>query len=58
MPPETTKKVKSTTKGVNDNDIYTALLGLTFLVMAATAVTVCLRALDLFGSIFKLTYGA
>ena len=40
-----TKKKSSHT---TDNDIYTALLGLTVLVLAATATFVCLRSLELY----------
>ena len=40
--------VKKIGKGKSENDIYTALLGLTVLVLGATAVLVCLRGLELF----------
>ena len=54
MPPETKKTKKSKVK--NDNDVYTAMLGLTMLVLGATTVVVCLRSMELFDSIFTLTY--
>ena len=34
-----------------ENDVYTALLGLAVLVLAATIALVCYRSYDLFGSI-------
>jgi len=54
MPAETKKTKKSKVK--SDNDVYTAMLGLTMLVLGATTVVVCLRSLELFDSIFTLTY--
>ena len=54
MPAENKKTKKS--KVQSDNDVYTAMLGLTMLVLGATAVVVCLRSLELFDSIFTLTY--
>jgi hypothetical protein len=54
MPAENKKTKKS--KAKSDNDVYTAMLGLTVLVLGTTAVTVCLRSLELFDSIFTLTY--
>ncbi|MBN2064966.1 MAG: hypothetical protein JW745_09200 [Sedimentisphaerales bacterium] len=35
-----------------DNDIYTALLGLSFLAMAGTSVWVCIKSMAYFGQIF------
>ena len=52
MPAEIKKKKSN--KAHSENDIYTALLGLTVLVLAATAVMVCLRSLELYDTIFKL----
>ena len=49
MAKDNTKKKK---KNSIENDIYTALLGLTVLVMTATAIMVCLRSLDLYEAIF------
>ncbi len=54
MPAETKKTKKSKVK--IDNDVYTALLGLAMLVLGATAVAACLRGMELFDSIFTLTY--
>jgi len=36
-----------------DNDIYTALLGLAMLTLAATAVFACLRSVELYEKIFS-----
>jgi len=36
----------------DQNDIYTALLGLTVLILTATAVLVCVRSMELYDSIF------
>lgn len=35
-----------------ENDIYTALMGLSLLVVIATIIYTCIRSNDLFGSIF------
>ncbi len=35
-----------------ENDIYTALMGLTLLSLIATVVYVCIRSNELFGTIF------
>ena len=56
MPAEKPTKKAKKSKAKSDNDVYTALLGLTMLVLGATAVAVCLRSLELFDSIFTLTY--
>ena len=41
--------------GGDSADIYTAMLGLAFLVLAATVGVVCLLAQQRFGSIFSIT---
>ena len=51
MAAESTKKK---TQHKIENDIYTALLGLTALVMLATAIYVCLRGMELFDTFFKI----
>jgi len=36
-------------------DIYTALLGLAFLTIAATTVVVCLKGMEMFETFYKVT---
>ena len=38
----------------NENDVFTALLGLSVLVLASTVAFVCLRTFELYDTIFKL----
>jgi len=40
-------------KHTYDNDIYTALLGLTMLTLAATTVFACMRSMELYEKIFS-----
>ena len=37
----------------SENDIYTALLGLATLVLAATAVFACMRSMEIYGQIIN-----
>ena len=49
---------KNNTKGiriVGFNDVYTAILGLAFLVLAGTTAVVCVYGQQLYGSFFALT---
>ena len=46
------KNKKNGKSQTTENDIFTALLGLTVLVLAATVVVVCMRSMKLFESIF------
>ncbi|MBN1764759.1 MAG: hypothetical protein JW860_05835 [Sedimentisphaerales bacterium] len=48
------ESIKKKSKHKIENDIYTALLGLTAFVMLATAIYVCLRGMDLFDTFFKI----
>ena len=48
---DTTKKKQRS--GKTGSDIYTAMLGLAVLVLAATATYVCMRSQEFYGQIFE-----
>jgi|GEM_PF-1132728 len=55
MSPAKKEKPKKTRSRVNySSDIYTTLLGLTVLILAATTLLVCLRSHEMYGQIFKI----